>query len=115
HHACFQQHTKMIMSRNKFYPLSCMACEVEDSELRWQCAWCRLRVCGVCMRLLQSHDRDLGRVMEHLEMHPRSQRVSGGPSAGSAHSSSRAPSSGMLAPERRLAAAATGARWGPAS
>ncbi|SPO00535.1 uncharacterized protein DNG_03283 [Cephalotrichum gorgonifer] len=79
HHACFQQHAKMIMARNKFYPLSCMACEVEDNELRWQCAWCRLRVCGVCMRLLQTYERDLGKVVGHLKSQP--QRVSDAPSA----------------------------------
>lgn len=81
HHGCFQRHGKMIMARNKHYPLSCMACEVEDAELRWQCAWCRLRVCGSCMRLLQTYDRDLGKVLGHVASQP--DRASGSGSEGS--------------------------------
>lgn len=81
HHGCFQQHGKMIMARNKHYPLSCMACEVEDAELRWLCAWCRLRVCGSCMRLLQTYDRDLGKVVGHVASQP--ERTSRGGSEGS--------------------------------
>lgn len=81
HHGCFQRHGKMIMARNKHYPLTCMTCEVEDAELRWLCAWCRVRVCGSCMRLLQSYDRDLGKVLNHVASQP--DRTSGGGSEGS--------------------------------
>ena len=84
HHGCFQKHGKMIMARNKFYPLSCMTCEVEDAELRWQCAWCRLRVCGVCMRLLQGYNRDLGKVLDHIASQP--DRGSGIPESNAAKS-----------------------------
>lgn len=66
HRSCFQRHAKMIMARNRHYPLACMACGVGDAELRWQCAFCRLRVCGGCVRLLQGFERDLGRVLEHI-------------------------------------------------
>lgn len=57
----------MVFSRNTCYSLACQTCRVENSDKRWQCAFCRLRVCEKCLRALQAMDRDLGSLLEWLE------------------------------------------------
>jgi hypothetical protein len=83
HYECFSRHSQMVVSRNKAYALSCQACNIEDSEMRWQCSWCRLRICGRCARALQRLDRDLPRLLDYVEKNPPGSGISSRPSTGS--------------------------------
>jgi len=83
HYECFARHSQMVVSRNKAYSLSCQACNVEDSEMRWQCSWCRLRICGRCVRALQKLDKDLSKLLDYVEKNPPGSGLSSRPSTSS--------------------------------
>jgi hypothetical protein len=83
HYECFARHSQMVASRNKAYPLTCQACNIEDGEMRWQCAWCRLRICGRCVRGLQKLDKDLSKLLDYVEKNPPGSGLSSRPSTSS--------------------------------
>ncbi|KAG9254969.1 uncharacterized protein F5Z01DRAFT_62718 [Emericellopsis atlantica] len=66
HMNCFQNHRFMSKRQNKVYPLACQTCEKADNEDRWGCAFCSLRVCESCYKLLNESKRDLGTLMDSL-------------------------------------------------
>ncbi|KAF2440358.1 hypothetical protein P171DRAFT_99607 [Karstenula rhodostoma CBS 690.94] len=53
HHACYSQHATFVWSRNDFQPMACMICAKNDSDRRWACVWCYLRICAECSVELQ--------------------------------------------------------------
>ncbi|MCJ1478427.1 hypothetical protein MMC13_007107 [Lambiella insularis] len=53
HFRCFQSHQNMNPSKNDLAPVPCMTCHADDSELRWKCSWCCLRICVKCMEILE--------------------------------------------------------------
>ncbi len=63
---CLQQHRQMYRDRNLHCPLKCQACEREDTEMRWKCKWCYLRICQPCMDYLHENQRDLHRLVDHI-------------------------------------------------
>ncbi|MCJ1420510.1 hypothetical protein MMC32_006867 [Xylographa parallela] len=65
HRACYQSHRHMNNSKNDIAQVPCMACQVDDKEIRWKCSWCCLRVCNRCMEVLEGiKDRDLGALLQ---------------------------------------------------
>lgn len=68
HFHCYQAHRSMKRSSNIHAPVPCMACRVDDTETRWKCMWCCLRICGACMQRLEKvPGRDLKSVVQRLE------------------------------------------------
>lgn len=63
HFHCFQFHQNMNLSKNDLAPVPCMTCRTDDSELRWKCSWCCLRICIKCMESLEGSQ---GRNLETL-------------------------------------------------
>jgi len=53
HFNCYQSHRRVLKLPNKHYPVPCMICKVDNTEQRWKCAWCCLRVCTECMDALR--------------------------------------------------------------
>ncbi|KAL8943602.1 MAG: hypothetical protein Q9216_000967 [Gyalolechia sp. 2 TL-2023] len=67
HWACYQSHQRMLRSYNTQHPVPCMACGVEDEQVRWKCVWCCLRICGECMeKLNQIESRDLKALVQEF-------------------------------------------------
>jgi len=64
---CMQRHRAMYRDNNIHCPLSCQTCHKQDTEIRWKCKWCYLRVCNKCMSYLSENDRDLERLLDYLE------------------------------------------------
>ncbi|MCJ1438346.1 hypothetical protein MMC27_007734 [Xylographa pallens] len=65
HRACYQSHRHMNNSKNDIAQVPCMACQVDDKEIRWKCSWCCLRICNRCMEVLEGiKDRDLGALLQ---------------------------------------------------
>ena len=65
HFSCYQSHRNMNNSRNDIAQVPCMACHVDDKELRWKCSWCCLRICNRCMEVLdEAKDRDLSTLLQ---------------------------------------------------
>jgi hypothetical protein len=69
---CFQAHRRMDRSPNKNYPLTCQVCHKADSEDRWKCQWCYVRMCGGCLHLFNNYKRDLTKLVEHIKSNPPS-------------------------------------------
>lgn len=59
HYDCYQKHRFMRPSRNDKCPLGCMVCDKRDTEKRWSCTWCCLRICTKCMEILAANGKDL--------------------------------------------------------
>ena len=79
HYACYQAHRRMLRSANAKHPVPCMACGVEDEQVRHKCVWCCLRICGACMdRLDKVERRDLKVLVPSSGRRIRWGRVSGG-------------------------------------
>ncbi|KAK5990208.1 hypothetical protein PT974_08474 [Cladobotryum mycophilum] len=78
HFTCYQRHKVMNRRGNRNYPLTCQTCDKADTEDRWACAFCNLRICDSCFRKLGGHQRDLRRLVDelanstHLSLPPQS-------------------------------------------
>ena len=70
HMNCFQNHRFMSKRPNKIYPLACQTCQKADNEDRWGCAFCSLRVCESCYKILNESKRDLSTLMDSLPPPP---------------------------------------------
>ncbi|KAA6415567.1 MAG: hypothetical protein FRX48_00283 [Lasallia pustulata] len=67
HFQCYQSHRSMKRSSNIHAPVPCMTCRVDDTEMRWKCTWCCLRICGACMQKLEKvPGKDLGSMVQRL-------------------------------------------------
>lgn len=64
HYRCYQEHVRIRYSQNKKCPVPCMTCGVAESDSRWKCIWCALRICGGCMAEFDSKGRDLNVLMQ---------------------------------------------------
>ncbi|OAG10745.1 uncharacterized protein CC84DRAFT_493038 [Paraphaeosphaeria sporulosa] len=65
HHGCYSQHATFVWSRNDFQPMACMICAKNDTERRWACVWCYLRICVECsVELQKTPGRRLQSVLE---------------------------------------------------
>lgn len=65
HHGCYSQHATFVWSRNDFQPMACMICDKNDTERRWACVWCHLRICvGCSVELQKTPGRRLQSVLE---------------------------------------------------
>ena len=67
HYECYQSHRRVVLSRNKIHPVPCMTCGENDSETRWKCIWCALRICGACMAEFDAKRRNLDEFLAGLE------------------------------------------------
>ena len=63
HYQCYQSHRRVTFSRNKLNPVPCMTCGTTESEARWKCIWCSLRVCAACMAEFDGKNRNLEKFM----------------------------------------------------
>ncbi|RDA92782.1 hypothetical protein CP533_0793 [Ophiocordyceps camponoti-saundersi (nom. inval.)] len=68
HYSCYQGHRTMNRRSNKNYPLTCQTCDKADTEDRWACIFCNLRICETCMRALNGHHRVLRRLVDELAL-----------------------------------------------
>ncbi|UNI14330.1 hypothetical protein JDV02_000968 [Purpureocillium takamizusanense] len=66
HFGCYQSHRSMNRRGNRHYPLTCQTCDKADSEDRWVCTFCHLRICESCLRALNGHQRVLRRLVDEL-------------------------------------------------
>lgn len=66
HYSCFQKHRSILRRNNRRYPLTCQTCQKADTEDRWLCTFCSLRVCESCLGMLESNKKDLNGLMMDL-------------------------------------------------
>lgn len=66
HFSCYQNHKTMNRRSNRNCPLTCQTCDKADTEDRWVCSFCYLRICDSCMRALNGHQRVLRRLVDEL-------------------------------------------------
>ncbi|KAJ6446412.1 F-box domain-containingprotein [Purpureocillium lavendulum] len=66
HFNCYQNHRSMNRRGNRHYPLTCQTCDKADSEDRWVCTFCHLRICEPCLRTFNGHQRVLRRLVDEL-------------------------------------------------
>ncbi|KAL0929549.1 uncharacterized protein CTRU02_215448 [Colletotrichum truncatum] len=69
---CYVKHRVMDRTRNRKYALTCQTCGKADTEDRYQCQFCYVRMCGSCLQVFNSNRRDLRKLMAHLEGNPHS-------------------------------------------
>lgn len=68
HLNCYQSHRRVLKLPNKHYPVPCMICKVDNTEQRWKCAWCCLRVCTDCIDALRKVEgKDLRVVLRAMQ------------------------------------------------
>ena len=68
HLACYQSHKRMLCAQNVRHPVPCMACGIENEEVRWRCVWCCLRICRECMEILnQDRGRNLNGLLKEID------------------------------------------------
>ena len=68
HFNCYQSHRRVFKLPNKYYPVPCMLCHTDNSEQRWKCTWCCLRICTNCIEALRKVEgRNLRVVVEALQ------------------------------------------------
>ncbi|GKT88298.1 LOW QUALITY PROTEIN: hypothetical protein Ct61P_06148 [Colletotrichum tofieldiae] len=69
---CYVKHRVMDRTRNRNYALTCQTCGKADTEDRYKCQFCYVRMCGSCLQVFNSNRRDLRKLMAHLEGNPHS-------------------------------------------
>ncbi|TEA13329.1 hypothetical protein C8034_v004557 [Colletotrichum sidae] len=70
---CYQEHKRMLRTRNRNYSLTCQSCHKADTEDRFKCEWCYVRICAACMRVFVDNNRDLRKLLAHVEKSAQSQ------------------------------------------
>ena len=66
HYRCYKQHRHFRQSPNLNCPLACQTCHRKDSEMRWRCNWCALRICRTCMDMLVASNRNVDVLLEKI-------------------------------------------------
>ncbi|KAG6016480.1 hypothetical protein E4U54_001342 [Claviceps lovelessii] len=66
HFNCFHGHKTMNRRSNRHYSLTCQTCDKADTEDRWVCTFCHLRICDSCLRALNGHQRVLQNLVDQL-------------------------------------------------
>ncbi|KAK2057725.1 hypothetical protein LY76DRAFT_515597 [Colletotrichum caudatum] len=69
---CYVKHRTMDRTRNRNYALACQTCGKADTEDRYKCQFCYVRMCGSCLQIFNNNRRDLRKLMAHLESNPHS-------------------------------------------
>ncbi|TQN74580.1 hypothetical protein CSHISOI_00883 [Colletotrichum shisoi] len=79
---CYVRHRVMDRTRNRNYALTCQTCGRADTEDRFKCQFCYVRMCAACLHVFNGHRRDLRKLVAHLEGNPHSGGQPGGAAAG---------------------------------
>ncbi|GJC95214.1 hypothetical protein ColKHC_04040 [Colletotrichum higginsianum] len=79
---CYVRHRVMDRTRNRNYALTCQTCGRADTEDRFKCQFCYVRMCAACLHIFNGHRRDLRKLVAHLEGNPHSGGQPGGAAAG---------------------------------
>ncbi|KFH48161.1 hypothetical protein ACRE_010820 [Hapsidospora chrysogenum ATCC 11550] len=66
HFECYQRHKNMLRRPNRRYPLACQTCRKQDSDDRFSCSFCYVRMCESCLRLFETKQRDLRALVDEL-------------------------------------------------
>ncbi|TLS28669.1 hypothetical protein PpBr36_00441 [Pyricularia pennisetigena] len=66
---CFHRHRFMVPTGNANYSLACQTCARADSEDRFRCKFCYLRICAPCRDVLAQNRGDLDALMAHVKTH----------------------------------------------
>lgn len=66
HYNCFHRHRTMQRRSNRSCPLKCQTCEKADTQDRWACSFCHLRLCESCFTTFGEHGKDINRLMTEL-------------------------------------------------
>ncbi|KAI5370412.1 hypothetical protein Slin15195_G012880 [Septoria linicola] len=45
---CYRGHARLLLNRNKFAPVECAVCHMDDDGECFSCSWCALRMCRHC-------------------------------------------------------------------
>ncbi|KAJ0298831.1 hypothetical protein COL516b_009633 [Colletotrichum fioriniae] len=69
---CYVKHRTMDRTRNRNYALTCQTCGKADTEDRYKCQFCYVRMCASCLQIFNSNRRDLRKLVAHLEGNPQS-------------------------------------------
>lgn len=69
---CYVKHRVMDRTRNRNYALTCQTCGKADTEDRFKCQWCYVRMCASCLQIFNGNRRDLRKLLSHLEGNPQS-------------------------------------------
>ncbi|KAJ0372021.1 hypothetical protein COL26b_009397 [Colletotrichum chrysophilum] len=69
---CYARHRTVDRTRNRNYALSCQTCGKADTEDRFKCQWCYVRMCASCLTVFNRNGRDLRQLLAHLESNPQS-------------------------------------------
>lgn len=64
HYNCYHRHKTMLRRANRRYPLACQVCDKGDTEDRFSCTFCYLRMCEPCLKSFDSKGRDLRALMQ---------------------------------------------------
>ncbi|KAJ5092200.1 hypothetical protein NUU61_007070 [Penicillium alfredii] len=67
HFMCFQEHRAMPAAPNVWCPVPCMTCHKFDSNVRYRCVFCCLRICQDCYQTLEKcRHRSLKELMYNI-------------------------------------------------
>ncbi|KAG6004765.1 hypothetical protein E4U21_000795 [Claviceps maximensis] len=66
HFNCYHKHKTMNRRSNRYYSLTCQTCDKADTEDRWVCTFCHLRICDSCLRAFNGHQRVLRSLVDQL-------------------------------------------------
>ena len=79
---CYRSHARLMPSGNKFAPVECSVCHIDDSQEHFSCSWCALRMCRFCRK--DCAERGVGALRERVKM---AELGGGGGSEGSSEES----------------------------
>ncbi len=66
HFHCYQKHKNMLRRPNKRYPLACQTCQKHDTEDRFSCSFCYVRMCESCLSTFEAKNRDLKALTDEM-------------------------------------------------
>ncbi|KAK6437106.1 hypothetical protein LTR95_006698 [Oleoguttula sp. CCFEE 5521] len=52
---CYRNHARLLPTSNKYAPVECAVCHSDFEGEGWSCAWCAVRMCGLCRREFGVH------------------------------------------------------------
>lgn len=64
HYNCYHRHKSMLRRANRRYPLACQVCDKGDTDDRFACTFCHLRLCEPCLKAFDTKGRDLHALMQ---------------------------------------------------
>lgn len=68
HFNCYQRHKTIQRRPNRRYPLACQVCEKQDTEDRFACSFCHVKMCSSCMSTFETKGRDLKALQAELSL-----------------------------------------------